>query len=342
MLKDDPFVSVLPESEQQQIINMPVARLMGEALKIYGPLVLLLFGLPGNILSYMVMNEAQFRHTTTSYFIRVLAICDNGYLISRCLQRYMLSTFLRPVLIEWNALRAFCLEYLFTATFTTAASRYVLVLMTYDRLVALLFPLRARAFPGMKIAKILTFTVLLWSFIDGFTYLFAQYSEIYSHWLCPYYFDDFFGDLYTLLWNVTTVTSCSLLVVANALIAWTLYSSAHRMKSLQEDGKTDSKTETQKRSAKNRQISLMLLLVSCFYIISNVPREIDSQFWRYYPELATSVPDLLSLTLEFSIFFEALNYAINFYLYVASCHKFRATLRRKFMMSKKGSEKNDS
>ena len=336
---NDSFTSMSSGPVQQQI-DMPVAKLIAELLKIYGPVVLLLFGLPGNILSYVVMNQEQFRHTTTSFFICTLSVCDNGYLISRCLQRFLLVTFLRPMLVDWNALGVFCIEYHCTLRFTAAASRYVLVLMTYDRLVALLFPLQVRAYPTMKVAKTLTFIALFLAFLEGCFYLLAEYSSELSHWLCPYYFPVSLRDLYTLYMNVTTATTCGLLIIANVLIAWSLYSNAHRMKLLQEDKGTLSKTEAlQQRSIKNRQISLMLLLISCFFLISNFPREFNSQFWLRNAALKRMFPDLRSLSLESAIFIEAANYAVNFYLYVASCRKFRITLSRKFSMDGKQKSK---
>ena len=92
---------------------------------------------------------------------------------------------------------------------------------------------------------------------------------------------------------------------------------------------TQSETKvTQERSVKNRQITLMLLFVSCFYLVSNLPREINSQFWPAHPNL--SAPDLRKLTLEIVVFIEASNNAINFYVYAASCRKFRTTLESKF------------
>ena len=75
----------------------------------------------------------------------------------------------------------------------------------------------------------------------------------------------------------------------------------------------------------------MLLLVSWFYILSNFPREFNHQFWPRHLDFEKSVPDLRSLSLELQVFIEASNYAINFYLYVAACSKFRMTLRKKFM-----------
>ena len=229
---DDPFVLVPPHLVDQQI-KMPVASLIAEVLKTYGPIFLSLFGFPGNILSYVVMNQEQFRHTTTSYFIRVLAVADNGYLIARCLQRFFLVSFLRPRLIESNAFAVFCIEYQLTTQFTAATSRYVLVLMTYDRLVAMLFPLQARAYSAMKVAKILTHLVILVSFLESVPYFLSYYSQVFAHWLCPYYLPDLVGDLYTLYMNISTGIACGLLIVANVLIAWSLHSNAQRMKALQ-------------------------------------------------------------------------------------------------------------
>ena len=229
---DDPFVLVPPHLVDQQI-KMPVASLIAEVLKTYGPIFLSLFGFPGNILSYVVMNQEQFRHTTTSYFIRVLTVADNGYLIARCLQRFFLVSFLRPRLIESNAFAVFCIEYQLTTQFTAATSRYVLVLMTYDRLVAMLFPLQARAYSAMKVAKILTHLVILVSFLESVPYFLSYYSQVFAHWLCPYYLPDLVGDLYTLYMNISTGIACGLLIVANVLIAWSLHSNAQRMKALQ-------------------------------------------------------------------------------------------------------------
>ena len=129
--------------------------------------------------------------------------------------------------------------------------------------------------------------------------------------------------------NVTTAIACGLLLIANVLIAWSLYSNTRQMKSLQEVQGTNSKTEAAHQQ-KNRQISLMLLLVSCFFIFSNFPDEFNNQFWPRHLDLARTLPDLRRLSLEISVFIEVSNSAVNFYLYVASCRKFRTTLRRKF------------
>ena len=327
----DSFVPVtVPPHPISQKIDMPIAKLIAEALAIYGPVILLLFGFPGNVLSYVVMNQAQFRRTTTSFFIRVLAVCDNSFLIAMCLQRLLLVSFLRSILVKNRiALRIVCIEYICMTNFTVSSSRYILVLMTYDRLVALMFPLQARAWPIMKIAKILTIFFISLSFAQGMVFVFAEYSDRYAQWICPFHFPDVIGDIYTLYGNVTTAVSCGLLVVANVLIAWSLYSNARRMKTLQND--RSAAEASQQRSTKNRQISLMLLLISCFYLLSNVPREFNQQFWPRHIELRKSAPDLRSLTLEVGIFVEALNYAINFYLYVASCRKFRMTLVKIFI-----------
>ena len=201
--------------------------------------------------------------------------------------------------------------------------------MTYDRLVAILFPLKARAFATMKVAKILTFAVVVLSSLEGFSYIFAQTSEKVAHWLCPYYLPGYLGEVYALYGATMMSTSCVLLIIANILIAWSLRSNAHRIKLLQDDSKTHPNTDaSQQRSATNRQISRMLILVSCFYLVSNFPREIERQIWARIYELGKSSPDLRSLSFEIDIFFTALNYAVNFYLYVASSQKFRSSLRR--------------
>ena len=229
---DDSIVSLLPNPAHGQIDTLMVESI-ATALKTYSPVFLIIFGFPGNILSYVVMNQEQFRHTTTSYFIRVLTVADNGYLIARCLQRFFLVSFLRPRLIESNAFAVFCIEYQLTTQFTAATSRYVLVLMTYDRLVAMLFPLQARAYSAMKVAKILTHLVILVSFLESVPYFLSYYSQVFAHWLCPYYLPDLVGDLYTLYMNISTGIACGLLIVANVLIAWSLHSNAQRMKALQ-------------------------------------------------------------------------------------------------------------
>ena len=331
---DNSFLSVAPLPTEEQIIAMPVAKLIAYVLKVYGALVLLLFGLPGNCLSYFVMKQAQFHNTTTSFFIRVLAVCDIGYLISRCLHRVLLVTFLRPLLVEWNALRVFCVEYLCMARFTQAASRYVLLLMTYDRLLALVFPFQARTYPIMKIAKRFTLFMLLLSFLEGSTYFFTSESKLYANWLCPYFFSGILGDISVMYDNVTVYTTCILLVIANVVIAWSLSRHAQRMKSVHDEGGAQSNVEAlQQRSVQNRQISLMLLLISWFFVLSNIPREAYHQFWPRHTALARSRPDLNSLSLEIFLFVEGVNYAINFYLYVASCRKFRMSLKKIFVMS---------
>lgn len=172
-----------------------VAEQIAVIIRIYSPYILLITGLPGNVLAYLIMNRRGFNHSTTSFYMRVIAVGDNIYLIFRTLQRLLIGNF-RHLLPGTALFAPVCIEYHFVANTCRTFSRYVLVLMTFERFFVLAWPLKSRRLNLFRIAHIAVGVAAALAIAIGFPYLLQTYAPNYSHWVCPFFFHDSWERIY--------------------------------------------------------------------------------------------------------------------------------------------------
>ena len=154
--------------------------------KYYYPPVIIVAGLIGNVLMYLLMSQREFKHSSSSLYMKCLSVTDSLYLVSRTLQRFLFLTV--PSILHGGAREPICLEYFIVLYFSHSASLLLLVAMTCDRAFAILFPLRSLAFSPMKRARIVSALAISVSFVYSFclNYSRSYVPELDGRWTCPY------------------------------------------------------------------------------------------------------------------------------------------------------------
>lgn len=315
-----------PESNHIWDSSNLLASDIAQFIRSYASIVLLILGIPGQIIILLVLRHPNFKGGTTTFFMNVLAIGDFSYLICRVLQRTLLIWFIRDNLLNAGGiprLKLFCIQYLYLARVTGDFSKYTLVLLTVDRAFALVLPLKSRQFSTVSTAKIAQIIILIISFALNAPICTSEWAKAWSHWLCPFYTPSTLGYTFLYVGNFSTTACCGILLISNILIMICLRKSTKEMMKMQAD--VESKTN-KKRNAQHRQITIMLLTISFFFVIAMVPRDINLIFWTFASEEMHQNFGYKSLLLEIELFLAAINYTINAYLYLGSNAKFRNTL----------------
>ena len=214
----------------------------------------------------------------------------------------------------------------------STASTFFIVAMTFERLYSIIMPHKAASFNTVKRAKITILFLVLFSVLFNFPhFLVTSHQE----WLCLPFGDavamekSYFKFYYWFSLAVQFVIPFVLLLTMNSVIIHTL-----RKRSDLVLRKVESKskyTEDKKMKSNEKQIYLILLLVTFSFLILSTPGYVfyiinllmdftktPKAFAGYY--LFSNVAQKLNVT----------NYGINFFLYVISGKKFRTDLMNVF------------
>jgi hypothetical protein len=286
----------------------------------YLPPVIIPVGFIGNIFSWMLMSQPQYRDSTNCLYMRFLAVNDSLYLFTRVLQRWLL-VIIPEVLTAPGARRPFCLQYLFFYYFITTISAYLLVVMSTSRLIALMFPLKAKQWVTMLRTRLSLLAITCASLAMHVSSFWRIKHPKYANWLCPYHFPK--DGLFHTFHSVTNVfVPAALIFLVNiAIIVTVKRRSNERMKML------GTKKDDQEQ---DKNITKSLLVVSISYLCGLVPSKTqgfifsnwdptyDKVFWKAFDRL----------TIDITVSVEYCNFAMNSYLYVLSSNRFRKELRR--------------
>jgi hypothetical protein len=272
--------------------------------------------------------------------MRVLAITDTTELLFLNLQRYMwwrFPTFFCEIGF-W-----FCKEYMYCFHATLTNSHWILVLMTVDRFIAVLFPLRSRTMCTTSQAKKSLTVLIIISLLVNCQWFMSEFNpnSLVLKAKCalpdPSHEEISQTVVLSLVFFVPlcTVTCLNMSIVATVIM--------HRRKkrtlsySASDTGSDVTLHSVGTRLAKEGQITAMLLLVSGMFILALAPYSFDYFIWNHddtlkqLKETDTHTAQLRGFLYELAAALMTLNPSINFYMYMLSCHKFREDLKVLFI-----------
>ncbi|XP_064648832.1 FMRFamide peptide receptor frpr-18-like [Lineus longissimus] len=305
-----------PTADQRTLILQTILYIVD----VYLPPVIIPVGVFGNILSWLLMSQPHYRHSTNSLYMRFLAFSDSLYLLTRATQRWLLVII--PELLTAPAVhKHFCRQYLFFESFCQMVSSELLVVMTADRLIAIMFPLKSKLWLTMFRARLCLLGIILVSLTIHLPAFWRINHPKFSTWLCPFHFpyDVLFQTITTIINPYIPI--CLLFVFNTAIIATVKRTSSKR------DKMSGKKLKGEKENDNN--ITRTLLVVSFTYLICLLPFKAqiiiftewkpthDKVFWKLVDRL----------TLDLTITFEFCNYALNSYLYLLVSERFRKELK---------------
>ncbi len=299
------------EAEFQQKVESHLYYRAAMAIKRFSLFGLYPAGVLSNIISFLVMNMKHNKKSTTCLYMSVIAVADSLVLVRRFLAwtTVMAKAYSSEDMV-WVCKVNYVTHYVFTGF-----SAYSIVFMTFDKFCAIMFPHKANVLcTRNKVGKI----TVLNAFIVALIYLpKALFSGKDPNNLCTgYTHKAWYIDVYKILLLVyyPLIPVCALFFFNISIIKAVCR-------------RPNRKTHPEKR-LQDRQMTVMLLMVTFVFIVLLLPFEISDAFLM--GSLSTETPaGAAKSTLVFQVTSNLmmLNYCVNFYLYLLSGSKFRNDLR---------------
>ena len=319
-------------------IPLPVIPKWGFWVKFLTSPIIVLIGIIGNALSFLVMKTKPLRRKSYSHYLCALAVFDTLTLIIRQVENvdeYLIShKQTTGVFQHFNS--GSCKAYNFTVHVITLMCSWLVVFMAVERVVAVCFPFKKVYFrkeTGAAVAIILlfVFSCLTQSFrffmVEHIVYddrndvrdcLAAnEYIEIYTSL-----------DVYFFLWTLIFVLPVFFIIICNSIVLF------HIIKVKKDLIKEENfLTYSNGRARERRQKStVMLLIVTFVYMLTLLPLFtlsliIDVTIKVGSLETARNTYVALRPYMDVSISVSLLNYSGNFFIYVLSGKRFRYELQ---------------
>ena len=323
-----------PSEERMAVVMAALKEPMFHAaiqIMTYCSPILVILGLIGNTLSLFVVLQKKNRRISCCSYMTALAVCDNGSLLT--LLYYWFVTIITPK--QWS--RPGCVVWVYAVFLMTAGSGFLLVGVTFDRFMAVCFPFKARSWCTPKRAKVIVGAIM--AFVAVFYAPMAAMSNVVDGNVCAAFrFDDWPRLNATLaVINLIALPIIPFFVILFMNIRITLavqrsqklQGKARQQKAIQQkQGRAET---TEERSTRDKQLTIMLLVVSFAYVIIILPiscRVLAYIFVDYYASAkAYALFVLLFASLNHVLF---LNNTINFYLYYLTGSRFRRDFSHMF------------
>ncbi|XP_064624609.1 G-protein coupled receptor 183-A-like [Lineus longissimus] len=313
------------------------------------PPIIIVVGIIGNVLSFLILRKPKYADQSTCFYMRILAISDTTELLFLNLQRYMWWLFTHFFLENGHW---FCKEYMYFFHVTLTNSHWILVLMTIDRFIAVVFPFRSLTMCTTVRAKKALAALVMISLTVNCQWFLSVYNpdSLVLKEKCALPNPNHEQISQTVVLSVVFFVPLLIVICLNvSIVATVILHRRHKRKLSLGHAASETGSDVTLHSlgsglAKEGQITAMLLLVSGIFIIALAPYSLDYFIWNHDTTLQRLVetdPDVKKLRgflYEISATLMTLNPGINFYMYMLSCHKFREDLKLLFIGFSCGSE----
>ena len=287
--------------------------------------VLMAMSLIGNGLSLFAVRR-RMTSSTSCFYIANLAICDTLVIFFKWL--YVILSLYHPNQTSWE-----CKVTNYLMNVAVISSVWLVVLMTVERCIAVIWPLKISGWVNMKRARIVVSILYVIQAAFNSFYLVAVVSKLDFRNRMSCTFHESHMLFYKSVWSVIGMVFYAyipqiLIFILNIVI----------IIKLAEARKEQAEMRNAPRSEQSQgQITAMLLMVSITFFVLTNPYTIfylciRNDVWNYrvsarsYAQYAL-VNTLLRLLAD-------LNHCINFLLYVATGKKFREDIMQSFRCAK--------
>lgn len=287
---------------------------------------ILLIGVVGNILTISVMKRPAFQNTTACVYLTLLGVVDTSLLVTGIFHEWL----------EWFSIDLDpwpCRIHRFFFYLSSDVSTWTIVLFTFDRFIAVCFPLRKRsvcrprravvAFVVVSLVWIAKNLHVFWTrgeeFIDAVLYRKCGYCPQYEHF--EYYIRPWIVLVFIML-----LPFCIVLLLNCAIVSYLRRSMVRRTMS--------PRSSTALRNP-FRQTTVMCLCLSFTCIVCIAPTiaiMIGKPYWTSRGSHNTAY-DIAKVVNNELVYF---NHAINFCLYCIAGKRFRSELIAMFAKVNKG------
>ncbi|XP_053389184.1 growth hormone secretagogue receptor type 1-like [Mercenaria mercenaria] len=290
--------------------------------------VIVCVGLFGNTLSLMVFSTESMRKSSSSVFLASLAFVDNTFLI--CLLITWIDGEVHSILVCDLA----CQLLIYTTYVTSCLSVWFIVCFTFERFIAICFPLKSTYICSVCRER---GTVFILTIIACVMYNFSFWTTGMEQWgplLRCSHDPKYIQFLNIVTWidtSLTMVIPFFLIVCMNTMVLRSVMKCKPKNKnivtSIRKRPKIRVNTRVQRRNPQIR-VTRTLLFVSTTFLVLNLP----SHTMRLYNLIYLITSDTSTITVQFSflqeltLMFYYITFSCNFFLYTCFGRNFRHAL----------------
>lgn len=281
--------------------------------------IVLIIGVFGNTMTILTVSSKSFSDLTSRYILIALALSDTTLIVLQPFNKL----FVRD-LFGFDV-RAYsdggCKFFFWLFRTSKMTSSWLIVILCFERFIAVVFPLKARKIVNKKSILALIF---LDYFVIGTYNGFWSFSSVVENGVCKP--DAVFPDTIIKYRNfmvmgtsLYTFIPMTVMVILTPIIVWKLIKKRKRRQTIQLDGGRVSK-----KDLKEVKASLVLIGIVVAFIVLVLPIAIMFfiAFWQSVSAFETN-------TLSFFIYrevaqhLELVNYSVNFFMYIMCSDTFR-------------------
>ena len=286
-------------------------------------LIIACLGVLGNVMSFKLMSDKKLNSFAYSVYLKWVAVSDTVVIAVFTAEHLLASYEYLEIFITFHL--AVCRIWDFIKTTSTNLSPWVIVALTVDRFVCIVFPLsRNRLCTKSKASKlcyILTFASMTLNVIS-LAYLNIKDGE------CEFTNNE---HLYRYLVFHELVLRSFLPCFAILILNIVIISRIRRSLSFRKQFEISHSTASEEKKDKS---TLSLLLVSIFAFVTLIPLAVTQATLMITDVAEFQAPSLASqLWPLFNLIF-LLNFAQNFYIMIASSAQYRTIMKRKVVKVK--------
>ena len=291
-----------------------------------GGTLVLFGGLTGNIITIQVLRRPKLRDSTTSLYLTSLAVADAlGLVIGQGGRHWVRSVtgYDMPSHADW-----YCKAWFAMIGSCLITSDWILVGVSFERFLAIWFPLKVKTLTSRTKAKVYIASVFLLSLAYNFVVSWLSYTQVTNesgsvctvrgHVAFAVDYKPWIEFCVQSLLPATIIITCNVLMLVKVLTA-----NSQRQTQLQQH---QHQLSSNTMDAETRSLLLMLVTVSLAFVLLTSPLHILWVVQKVYKssyDPATKEAAVNRMIWSIMIFLVYLNHAINFLLYVISGSEFR-------------------
>ncbi|XP_041374784.1 thyrotropin-releasing hormone receptor-like [Gigantopelta aegis] len=287
--------------------------------------VLLFIGIPGNAITFVVLVFSSFRKSTTSMYLAVISVLDTLILLVSAFWYANREVSQLDLINDVTCKLVFVVFY-----FSIHYNVLLVVAVTVERFIVVVFPLKAQLWISMRRTVVVIVCCGVFSFGLNLCHVFirtAKVSRTTGKYFCgrtrepatKLFLEKAFPWIDSLLYCILPMMS---LFALNTIMIHHMKKHISRCLSLRN-------SKTNENQSNQRQMTVMLLLVSFSFLLLTGPMGIvlivERYVWIPRTLKQTAVSRLLHSVIDNMMY---MNHAINFMFYCFTGRKFRNELKR--------------
>ncbi|XP_069138819.1 uncharacterized protein [Argopecten irradians] len=302
--------------------------------------IIIFLGTVGNVISFVVMIRKTMIHSSTCFYLAVIAVVDTLVLFFSGIRSWF------AVINGWDAIilsPTACKVFNFLTYFLFQYSAWLLVAMTIERFIAIHFPLKAVEYATVSRAK--KVSVALFVMFSLFNCHFFWTVTIEGQYCSPTKtYEDFHNDIFPLIDAVLySFLPFLILLAINILIIRDNKRATRFRETLRRRSHTAENEKNMENRHFHQKLTITLLSVTFTFLVTSAPRVVLFSIRYNYFDFSSAQIDFERLALYLLVsritsLFSYMNHAVNFLLYCITGQRFRRELRKLFVCMKQPSQ----